>query len=205
MILINIYGAQQSIILVKTITVIKLLPLIGIIIFGFSFVKSTNLHWDHAPSLKIFGDTMLVLFFAFAGFETCLGASGEIKNPKRTVPYSIGLAGLIVLIIYMLLQTVVQGVLGQQIALYKEAPLAAVANKIIGPIGATILLLCAAVSCLGNVTLDLLATPRCLFAGANDGMFLEISGKSTLKICDPLYGCDRLWITDLYFFYFRWI
>ena len=70
MILINVFGAKQGVVAVKMITIIKLLPLLGIIIFGFGFVKLSNLHWEHLPSLKIFSDTLLVLFFAFAGFET---------------------------------------------------------------------------------------------------------------------------------------
>jgi basic amino acid/polyamine antiporter, APA family len=185
MILVNVVGAKQSVVVVKTITIIKLLPLLGIIIFGFRYVKAGNLHWEHLPSLKTFGDTALILFFAFAGFETSLGASGEIKNPKRTVPLSIGLAGTIVLVVYILLQTVAQGVLGPQMILFKNAPLAAVADKIIGPAGATILLLCAALSCFGNVTLDILCTPRSLFAGAHDGLFPKFLGKVHPRFATP--------------------
>lgn len=185
MILINVIGAKQSVGIVKMITIIKLLPLLGIIIFGFSRVNTANLHWQHAPSFKTFGDTVLILFFAFAGFETSLGASGEIKKPKRTVPLSICLGGIAVLIIYMLLQTVAQGVLGAQMPLFKNAPLAAVAERIIGPLGATILLLCAAISCFGNVMLDILSTPRSLFAGANDGLFPKFLGKVHPKFATP--------------------
>ncbi len=185
MILTNVFGAKQGVVVVKIITIIKMLPLLGIIILGFSYVKATNLHWEHFPSLKTFGDTTLILFFAFAGFESSLGASGEIKNSKRTVPLSICIAGIFVLIVYMLLQTVVQGVLGTQMALYKNAPLAAVADKIIGPAGATILLFCAALSCFGNVTADVLCTPRSLFAGANDGLFPKFLGKVHPKFATP--------------------
>jgi amino acid transporter len=185
MILINVFGAKQGILVVKMITVIKLLPLLGIIIFGFTYVKATNLHWEHLPSFKIFSDTTLILFFAFAGFETSLGASGEIKNPKRAVPLSICIAGIMVLIMYLLLQTVAQGVLGSEMILYKNAPLAAVADKIIGPAGSIILLLCAALSCFGNVTLDILCTPRSLFAGANDGLFPKFLGKVHPEFATP--------------------
>jgi APA family basic amino acid/polyamine antiporter len=185
MILINVFGAKQSVVVVKMITIIKILPLIGIIVLGFSYMKAANLHWEHFPSLKTFGDTTLILFFAFAGFESSLGASGEIKNSKRTVPLSICIAGIFVLIIYMLLQTVTQGVLGTQMVLYKNAPLAAVADKIIGPAGATVLLFCAALSCFGNVTADILCTPRSLFAGANDGLFPKFLGKVHPKFATP--------------------
>ena len=177
MVLINIRGTKQAIGFVKLITLLKLLPLLGIIIFGFTRVKAANLHWQNMPSLKTFTDTSLILFFAFAGFETSLGVSGELKNPKRTVPLGIFLGGVIVLIVYTLLQTITQGILGAEITAYKEAPLAAVAEKIVGPIGITILLFTAAISCIGGVSADIMATPRSLFAGANDGIFPTFLGK----------------------------
>ncbi len=185
MILINIRGAKQGIGFVKGIAIIKLLPLFGIIIFGFSHVKASNLHLEHLPSLKTFGDTALILFFAFAGFESSLGVSGEFKNPRRTVPLGILLGGTLVLIVYMLLQTVTQGVLGSAMAGFKDAPLAAVAEKIVGPVGATILLVTAAISCFGSVSADVMATPRSLFAGANDGMFPRFLGKVHPKFATP--------------------
>jgi basic amino acid/polyamine antiporter, APA family len=185
MVLVNVHGAKQGIGVVKGITIIKLLPLLGIIIFGFSQIKTGNLHWEHVPSLKTFGDTTLILFYAFAGFETSLGMSGEFKNPKRTVPLGILLGGTIVLIVYILLQTVTQGVLGSAMAGFKDAPLAAVAQKIVGPVGITILLFTAAISCFGSVSADVMATPRSLFAGANDGMFPRFLGKVHPKFATP--------------------
>ncbi|MEJ7674956.1 MAG: hypothetical protein WKF59_20215 [Chitinophagaceae bacterium] len=62
MILINVFGAKQGVAVVKIITVIKLLPLLGIIIFGFSHIKAANLHLEHLPSLKTFSNTTLILF-----------------------------------------------------------------------------------------------------------------------------------------------
>jgi amino acid transporter len=185
MVLINIRGTKQAIGFVKLITILKLLPLLGIIIFGFARVKSGNLHWQNIPSLKTFSDTSLILFFAFAGFETSLGVSGELKNPKRTVPLGIFLGGTIVLIVYILLQTITQGILGAEITAYKEAPLAAVAEQIVGPIGITILLFTTAISCIGGVSADVMATPRSLFACANDGMFPKFLGKVHPKFATP--------------------
>lgn len=185
MMLMNVRGAKEGIGFVKLITIIKLLPLFAIIIFGLSYVKSSNLNWEHLPPVKIFGDTTLILFFAFIGFDGALGVSGEIKNPKRTVPFSILIGGLLLLTVYILLQLVTQGVLGSQIATFKDAPLAAVAEKIVGPVGATILLITAAVSCFGNVSADILSTPRSLFAGANDGLFPKFLGKVHPKFATP--------------------
>ena len=187
-VMINIWGTKQGVAVVKLISIIKLLPLFAIIILGFGKINTANLHWQHLPSIKTFGNTALILFFAFAGFESALGVSGEIKNPKRTVPLGILLGGILVLIVYLLLQALTQGILGSQMAAYKDAPLAAIAEKIVGPVGATILLLTAAISCFGAVGADVLNTPRILFAGANDGLFPKFLGKVHSKFATPYYA-----------------
>lgn len=177
MIFINVRGAQLGVAFVKGIVIIKILPLIGIIILGISKIDTANFHWGIVPTISTFSSTILVLFFAFAGFETALGMSGEIKNPKRTIPVGIFLAAVLVLCLYLLLQTVTGGVLGGQMEAVKDAPLAAVAEKIVGSAGGIILLLSAAISCFGTVFGDVLSTPRMLYAGALDGLFPKFLGK----------------------------
>ncbi len=160
MMLVNIRGAKESVRFVEIGTIIKFLPLLSIIIFGFSHIKTVNLQWEQLPTLKAFGETALVLFFAFAGFESALSASGEIKNPKRTIPTGILLGGLLVFSTYILLKVIVQGVLGPQISEFKSAPLAAVANVIVGAPGVTLLVVAAAISGFGSVNGDVLTSPR---------------------------------------------
>ncbi len=184
-VLVNIRGVKQGVNFIKWITIIKLFPLFAIILFGFSKVEASNLYWNELPSLKTFSNTALLLFFAFAGFETSLSVSGEIKNPTRTVPLGILFGGSIVFIIYVLIQTVAQGVIGLQIEAFKAAPLAAVAEQLIGPIGGTILLITAIISTFGNVSADVLSTPRLLFAGANDGIFPKFLTKIHAKFFTP--------------------
>lgn len=185
MIGVNIRGAKLGVAFVKAIVIIKILPLIGIIIFGISKINTANFHWEHLPSITTFSDTVLVLFFAFAGFETALGMSGEIKNPKRTIPFGIFLGAILVLCLYLFLHTVTQGILGAQMEAFKDAPLVAVANSIVGSAGGLILLIAAAISCFGGVFGDVLNTPRVLFAGANDGLFPKFLGKVHPKFSTP--------------------
>lgn len=184
-VMVNVRGAKQGIGFIKFIAIVKLLPLLAIIIFGFSKIETANLQWEHLPSVNTFANATLVLFFAFAGFETSLSVSGELKDPKRTVPLGILFGGLIVLIIYILLQTVSQGILGDLLGSYQDAPLAAVAERIVGPIGATLLLITAAVSCYGTVGSDILTTPRLLFAGARDGFFPKYLAQIHSRFATP--------------------
>ncbi|MBS1928400.1 MAG: amino acid permease [Chitinophagaceae bacterium] len=188
MVLVNVRGSRLGVSFIKWITIIKILPLIGIIILGIPQISTVNLHLHQPPSFSAFSSTLLILFFAFAGFETALGMSGEIKNPRRTIPTGIFWGALVIIIMYLCLQTVTQGVLGNQMASVKDAPLAAVAFKIVGSEGGIILLVAAAVSCFGAVFGDVLNTPRVLFAGANDGMFPKFLGKLHPKFATPYFA-----------------
>jgi len=110
----------------------------------------------------------VILFFAFAGAETSLSASGEIKDPTRTVPAGllVGLTGILAL--YVGLQTVAQGVLGPELANNTEAPLAATAELVLGAWGSKMLLVGGVISIFSTVSGDLLSTPRVIFATARD-------------------------------------
>lgn len=185
MILVNVRGSKQSVRFVEVVTIIKLLPLAALILFGFRYIDPGNFHISHFPSIEALNASALILFFSLAGFESALGASGEIKDPKRTVPRGIMLGGLAIILIYIMIQMITQGVLGAQLSEFKDAPLAAVAEKIIGATGVTIILFAAALSGLGAVNGDVLASPRLLFAGAKDGLFPKFLGKVHPRFATP--------------------
>lgn len=168
---INIAGVRQGVNFVKIITIIKLTPLICIIIFGFSHINMDHFDFNQWPSFQNFGEAVLILFFAFAGFETSLSMSGEFRSPERTIPRGLLFGALVILIVYLLLQTLVLGVLGDQLVHFKDAPLAAVANSIFGSTGYLLILLATAISCFGTVCGDVMATARILYAASKDEYF----------------------------------
>ena len=165
---INVIGVKQGIGLVKINTVTKLIPLLLIVLIGWKDVSIVNLYWESEPTLRQIGETSLILFFAFQGGEVGINVGGEIINPKKTIPKAIFFSIGLVLAFYMLIQTVAQGVLGEQLATFKAAPIAETANVIFGPIGFTILLIGGAISMFGNLSGEVLNNPRILFATSRD-------------------------------------
>ncbi|PZX58498.1 amino acid transporter [Algoriphagus ratkowskyi] len=164
----NVIGVKQGIGLVKINTVAKLTPLVLLIFFGWKDVSFSNLYWETAPTFENFGAASLILFFAFQGGDAGLTVGGEIKNPQKTVPKAIFIGITFVLFLYILIQTVSQGVLGDQLPANSEAPLAAVANIVFGPIGYTLLLITAGVSMFGMLSGEILNMPRVVFGLASD-------------------------------------
>jgi APA family basic amino acid/polyamine antiporter len=147
-----------------------LIPLIVLIIVGAGFVDPGNLVWTTAPTISNIGTASLLLFFAFLGFEGPLTNGGEIKNPKRTVPLGIFFGVSLVLLLYISIQLVTQGVLGAAMSAHKDAPLAAVAGIAFGKAGTILIIGVTALSMLGALGGEILSIPRILFAGARDGL-----------------------------------
>jgi amino acid transporter len=185
MIFVNLRDTKMSVRVVEVFTTIKILPLLAIIVFGFGFIQWNYFKIDKLPSISALNDTAIILFFALAGFETSLNVSGEIKNPKRAVPRGILLGGILVLLIYVLIQAVTQGVLGNQLVEFKDAPLAGVAGKIAGATGITILLFAATFSGLVTLNGDILSSSRLLFAGAKDGLFPKYLARIHPRFATP--------------------
>jgi APA family basic amino acid/polyamine antiporter len=76
----------------------------------------------------------------------------------------------IVVVLYVLIQLTVQGILGGSITEFKDAPLAEAARRMIGPVGATIVIIGASFSMFGNISGMVLNMPRVLYAAARDGV-----------------------------------
>ncbi len=182
----NVRGVKNTISIIKLITIAKLTPLILIAIFGWFFVTPSNLGWTTGHSVPDLGQMSLILIFAFAGAETALNVSGEIKNPRKTIPRGILWSILIVVILYILIQMTVQGILGASIMEFRNAPLAEVGRRILGPVGATIVIIGASFSMFGNTSGMILNMPRVLFASARDKIIpLNVLAKVHDKFLTP--------------------
>lgn len=164
----NVIGVKQGIGLVKINTVAKLTPILLLIVIGWKDVSMSNLYWETAPTLQKFGEASLILFFAFQGGDTGLSVGGEIKNPQKTVPKAIFIGITFVLILYILIQTVSQGVLGPDLPQFKAAPLAETAKIVFGPVGYMLLFVGAGISMFGMLSGEILNLPRVIFGLAQD-------------------------------------
>ena len=182
---VNIKGVKAGVRLYVFNTLAKLIPLLLLLVAGLFAINIENLAIPEWPSAQQIGAGAIVLFFAFTGAEGALNASGEIKNPSKTVPMGllIGIAGLLVL--YVGLQTVAQGVLGPELANNTEAPLAAVAVEVFGGWGGKMLLAGVVISIYGAISGDMLGAPRVIFASSLDDNLPKVLSKVHPKYRTP--------------------
>ena len=80
---VNHIGIKNTTRVNNFLTVAKLLPLLLFIIVGFFFIEPANFEIKYTPGFGSFSSTVLLLVFAFGGFESVLVNSGEVKDPGK--------------------------------------------------------------------------------------------------------------------------
>jgi amino acid transporter len=165
---VNILGVRQGTRLNALSTAVKLVPLLLLIGVGIFAIEPANLRWPGMPAASELSRASIFLIFAFAGIESALVPSGEVRDPARTVPRAVFLAMGVVTVIYILLHLVAQGTLGPALV-GTPTPLVDAAGKAMGRFGIGLLSLGVVLSTFGYLSGMTLAVPRALFAFARDG------------------------------------
>jgi APA family basic amino acid/polyamine antiporter len=174
---VNFRGVRAGAQLSNTFTAAKLLSLGTVCVAGVFYLIATH-HLIPAetvtPHANAWMQAVVLLIFAYGGFEAALISTGEARDPRRDTPFGL-FAGLITCtVIYILVQWVVVGILPDPG--HSERPLADVARIAIGHGGAALIAIGALLSTYGYLSGNILATPRLTFALAERGDFPSFFG-----------------------------
>jgi basic amino acid/polyamine antiporter, APA family len=172
---VNLRGARMGARLAAISVAVKLVPLLLFIGVGLFAIEPANLKPSGEVDPGAFGRAVILSIFAFSGVETVLGASGEVARPERTVPRALLLGMGIVLILYLAIQIVAQGLLGP--ALSGSAEPLAQAIGVASPELVLVIAVGAALSRGGWLFSDVLGAPRIPFAFARDGLLPSALGR----------------------------
>lgn len=179
---INIVGVKRAIGAISILTYLKLLPLILLILLGLSYIPAENWVPGEMPGLDDTGAVVLLIFFAFTGFESALASAGETKNAKSTLPKALLIVLIFSTVVYFMLQLVYVSVAP---ANNGDAPLVELGRVLMGPIGGTFIIFVAMFSILGNVSGIVLFTSRTSFAMAHEGSLPMWFGNIHAKYYTP--------------------
>jgi APA family basic amino acid/polyamine antiporter len=166
--LVNLGGVASGARFVSAATPVKLVPLVIFIVAGVSAIHASSFSQTVHLEVQDLGRALILGVFAFVGMETSLCASGEVRQPSRTIPRALAIALLSTTILYVGIQVVAQGILGPALAT-SRAPLADAMAQI-HPTLRALLLVGTALSMFGWIGSDILGSPRQLFAFARDGL-----------------------------------
>jgi len=165
----NYLGVRSGANLSNILTITKLLPLLVLIVLGlFRFLHEPQLisptEFSH-PGLGAWLRALLLLIFAYAGFENTLAPSAEIREVRRTVPFALAVGLLICATLYASIQFITVATLGTRLS---EYPLAETASALLSH-GALLVAIAVMLSTYGWLSGDILASPRIMYAFAENG------------------------------------
>jgi amino acid transporter len=200
LIITNIVGVKAAGRTNDVLTLVKLVPLLFFVVIGVSFIASnTGIAVGHySPFAPLgfggFGAALVLIFWAYAGFEISTIPAGEIKDPSKTIPRAIVIGILIVTVFYLVTNIVLFGVMSWTSLAGSTAPLATATNTallaipVVALIGAIIVGGGALVSVSGSDESGMIGTSQLGYALAADGLFPRAFAKIHPKYKTPYLG-----------------
>jgi len=194
----NTAGVKSGKNIQTSFTVVKLLSLGALILFGFIAAKSDILqsNWSKAwemhkllpsgatdsytliPALGAVAAAMVGSIFSSDSWHNVTFIAGEVKNPKRNIGLSLFLGTMVVTIIYVATNFMYTGVLSlQEIASADKDRVAITASHVIfGNSGTVIIALMIMISTFGCNNGLIMAGARVYYTMAKDGLFFKPAG-----------------------------
>ena len=164
---VNVIGVREAALVSNLFTVGKITPLLLFVVAGLFFLSPQPFTTPAAPSLSDFSRAVLLLVFAFSGFEMAVIPAGEIRDPQSNIAFALLTATGVVALLYLLIQVVCIGTLPG--LANSERPLVDASSRFLGASGASILSVGALISVTGTLNSVMLAGPRILFAMSEQG------------------------------------
>src|SRR3989304_4302102 len=198
--IVNFIGIKESVWANTIFAIITVGGLVLIIFLGMTFETVKPVDYFDAPN----GVTGIILafvliFFAFIGFEDMANVAEEVKRPKKTLPRAIILSVLITGVIYILVSLSVVRVINWEELGRSAAPLAAVAERSLGPEGGVVLSAIALFATASTVLITIVAGSRMLYGMANNKSLPLSLGKIHSKTKTPWIAVIGILITSVAF------
>ena len=181
--IVNFIGVRESTVTTNIFTVGKIVPLLIFVAVGLFFVQPANFSFTAVPEYSAFSSAVLLLIYAFVGFEAAVIPAGETKEPEKNVPFAILTALGIVAVLYILIQIVTIGTLPK--LAQSQLPLADAATVFLGTFGAAFITLGALISIFGNLNVGVLSSTRLLFGMSEQKELPAVLAKTHEKFKTP--------------------
>ncbi|HEX9564789.1 MAG TPA: APC family permease [Gemmatimonadaceae bacterium] len=197
--LVNIRSVGSGARVSDVFAIVKVLPLIAFAILGIAWVtmgKTAPPALATDSSLGGWLSALVLLMFAYGGFESALIPVAETKDARRDAPFAliVGLAAVTVL--YLAAQFTVLVTLTDPAA--NNRPLAESARVMLGSPGAVVITIAALISVYGWVASNMLNVPRLTMAMADRGDLPAFFGRIHPTFRTP-------WISILIFAAVSWL
>ncbi len=183
---VNHLGVRNMAMVNNILTVAKLVPLAIFIVAGIFFVDARSFSGYETPSWNDASQSVLLLVFAFGGFESVLVNTGEIDNPRKSLPFALLSATAVVAVFYIMIQLVSIGTLPGLAS--SDKPLAEAAQRFMGLPGAAMISAGAFVSILATLNVLMLSGSRLPFALSQEKQMPELFSRIHDRYKTPTFS-----------------
>lgn len=190
--IINVVGVRDAALFSDVFTAGKLLVLALFIGTGLFFLAPENFAASAPPTLPAFSQSVMLLVYAFTGFEMAMIPAGEVRDPQRNLPFALLTSLVVVSLTYVLIQLVCIGTLPELAA--SKRPLADAGERFLGALGARVITAGAVISIIGNLSVLILAAARLPFAMAGNRELPHVFARTHERFRTPHAA---IWVTGL--------
>tara|TARA_B110000003_G_scaffold42848_2_gene40221 strand:- start:29247 stop:30557 length:1311 start_codon:yes stop_codon:yes gene_type:complete len=165
-------------------TILKLLPLVFIILFGIFFFNLSNFpefNLTKESNFTTFSLVATLTLYAFLGIESASIPAENIINPKKTIPKATMFGTIITTCIYILGTIVLFGILPIDILQNSPAPFAEAGEIIGGTYAGYFVAAGAAISGMGALNGWILISAQIPMSAAKDNIFPRVFKKKNKK------------------------
>ncbi|KAJ1791476.1 hypothetical protein LPJ59_004982 [Coemansia sp. RSA 2399] len=214
MMALNIVSVRWSLRLLNAFAVVKLATLAVVSISGFLLMvgaveRSAGTNWSrgfHGTRIdaQSFASAMTRLFWSWEGWSNVGYVVGEVRNVKRTLPLSLGLAMGSLAVLYVL----------ANVAYFSVIPLEEIDNgtllaaqfmdRLFGKtMGQIVLPVCIGISILGVVMSELFGGGRLMYTAGKTGFipYGAVLGEIHPRFGTPVYAMGIIWALSLVFLF----
>jgi basic amino acid/polyamine antiporter, APA family len=187
--IINYYGVKEAGKANDILTILKLAPILLFTLFGIVyFLFNPGLFMANFTPLAPMGfggmgSALVLIFWAYVGFELVTVPADEIKDAKKTIPRAIIMGMSIITLFYLVTNLVILGSVPWVQLSTSTAPLSLAGSALLGGLGAILLTFGALFSISGSDEAGILSSARIPYAMAGDGLLPHVFAK-----VHPEYG-----------------
>ncbi len=190
--LIHYTGIKSGALIQNILTILKVTLVVFLILAGFLSGNGNMSHFSATGSagsglagLKTVGLSLMWIMFAYSGWNASTYMGAEIKNPLKTLPRSLFLGTLIVLVLYLSVNA---------LYVYSTPPdemkgvisIGGLAmGKLFGPSADTLFSLLIAFALFSSLSAFIIIGPRVYYQMASDGLFFKSVAKIHPKFAVP--------------------
>jgi APA family basic amino acid/polyamine antiporter len=175
--IIHVIGVQKGSLVQNVLTAGKLLIVFCFIVMGFYFADWTNsgrivasCPVEGGPSILKWGAGLIIIMYAYSGWNGTTYIAGEIKNPEKNLPRALFLGTILVTVIYLAMNVLyLISATGPEIMTEGKYTIGALASKnLFGTSVGPIFDACIVFILLSSVSVQMMIGPRVTYAMAKD-------------------------------------